>query len=248
MNPYLEREAVFHDFHESFMPLAREILSSQVRPRYFVKIDEHIYIHEPEEPRQLIGRGDLLVSEGTSAAAAKSGVQLLEAPAQVRQPVVDTERVSYLEIRERENRDRVAVLELLRRSNKYRGPDRDQYLAKRGELLATTAHFIEIDLLRGGPGLPWLDLPECDYYVVVSRMERRPHAGIWPIKLRDRLPEIPVPLKEGDADATLDLQQVLDRIYDAAGYEDYVYASPPEPPLSKEDAAWAKEQISSRNE
>jgi hypothetical protein len=73
----------------------------------------------------------------------------------------------------------------------------------------------------------------------VSRFERRPKAGFWPIGLRDRLPEIPIPLRHGDADARLDLQQVLHRIYDAAGYEYHIYTGPPEPPLSADDAAWA---------
>ena len=88
--------------------------------------------------------------------------------------------------------------------------------------------------------MPWLDMPSCDYCVVVSRVEQRPKAGFWPIGLRQRLPVIPIPLRQGDADARLDLQEVLDRIYDAAGYRYHIYAGPPEPPLSKEDAAWSQ--------
>jgi hypothetical protein len=41
--------------------------------------------------------------------------------------------------------------------------------------------------------------------------------------------------------ARLDLQHVLQRIYDAAGYEDYIYEGLPQPRLSPEDAAWAAE-------
>ena len=103
-------------------------------------------------------------------------------------------------------------------------------------------HFVEIDLLRGGPRMPWLDMPACDYYAVVSRFEERPErAGFWPIRLRERLPEIPIPLRQGDADARLDLQQVLHRIYDAAGYAYHIYSGPPEPLLAAEDAAWAQQ-------
>ena len=108
------------------------------------------------------------------------------------------------------------------------------------------AHFIEIDLLRGGPRMPWLDLPECDYCVVVSRAERRPKAGVWPIRLRDRLPVIPVPLREGDPDARLDLQELLHRIYDAAGYAYDIYSGSPEPPLSPDETAWAEAVLNSR--
>ncbi len=128
------------------------------------------------------------------------------------------------------------MVELLSPTNKYAGPDRDQYLVKARQLRRSRAHFVEIDLLRGGPRMPWLDMPECDYCVVVSRMERRPKAGFWPIRLRDHLPEIPIPLRQGDADARLDLQAVLHRIYDAAGYAYHIYSGPPEPAA---DAAWA---------
>ncbi len=46
MNPYIERASVWHDCHESFMPVVQEILTAQVLPRYFVRIDEQMYIHE----------------------------------------------------------------------------------------------------------------------------------------------------------------------------------------------------------
>jgi hypothetical protein len=244
MNPYLEQSSVWHDFHESFMPLAREVLSSQVLPRYIVKIDEHLYIHETTEAtRRLIVRADLHVaglapSEGRASAAA----QVLEAPAEVTAvPMVDFERHPYLEIRDRETRTVITVVEFLSPSNKYAGPDRDQYVAQRWELLYSSVNLVEIDLLRGGPRMPWQDMPECDYCVIVSRPEQWPRAGVWPIRLRERLPEIPVPLRPGEADARLDLQQILHRIYDAAGYGYYIYTGQPEPALSAEDAAWASQ-------
>lgn len=57
MNPYLEQEDTWHDFHERFVPLVADVIAAQVDPRYIVKIDEHIYIHElPGEPRRFVGR------------------------------------------------------------------------------------------------------------------------------------------------------------------------------------------------
>jgi hypothetical protein len=241
MNPYLEQAAAWHDFHESFMPAAREMLSPQVRPRYFVKIDEHVYVHElDEESRRLLGRADVAMAKGASLGGQASAASLLEAPASVWEPAVDVEGHSYLEIRDRDNRQLITIIELLSPSNKQLGSDRDQYLAKQRQLLSSTAHLVEIDLLRGGPRMPWLEMPDCDYCIVVRRGEERPRAGIWPIQLRERLPIIPVPLRTGEPDATLDLQEVLNRVYDAAGYEDYIYAGQPDPPLTAEDAAWAK--------
>ena len=135
----------------------------------------------------------------------------------------------------------MTVLELLSPTNKYNGPDRVQYLGKRGSLLASRVHFVEIDLLRGGTRMPFeTPLPLCDYCVMVSRMENRPEAELWPISLRDSLPTIPVPVRESDPDAVIDLQAALHHIYDAAGYANYIYEGWPEPRLSAEDAIWAK--------
>lgn len=53
MNPYLEQPDVWQDFHQSLMPAVRETLSAQVAPEYIVKIEEHIYIHEPAAEQRL---------------------------------------------------------------------------------------------------------------------------------------------------------------------------------------------------
>ncbi len=187
----------------------------------------------------MLGRGDILVPALSPPSTTTS---LREAPLEVGVPAVDTEALSYLEIRDRDSHELITVVTLLSPSNKYAGPHREQYLAKALQLQRSWVDFVEIDLLRGGPRMPWLDMPECDY-CVVSRYERRPKAGIWPIGLRDRLPEIPIPLRRGDADARLDLQQVLHRIDDAAGYAYYISSEPPEPLLSSADADWAQQLV-----
>ena len=77
----------------------------------------------------------------------------------------------------------------------------------------------------------------------MSALHRGGHNGefeTWPNRLRNRLPRIAVPLDEGVADVVLDLQAVLERCYDEAGYARKMdYRSEPVPPLSPEDAAWA---------
>src|SRR5262249_16881582 len=137
----------------------------------------------------------------------------------------------------------ITVLELLSPSNKAPGSDREDYLAKRRQVLAGPTHLVEIDLRRGGtrPNLP--ELPLCDYYVLVSRSEQRPNLDFWPIHLRKRLPVVPIPLMAPDPDVLLDLQVVLDRTYDAANYGKYIYGETPEPPLSPEDLAWARQFV-----
>ena len=167
-------------------------------------------------------------------------VGLVEAPVTVELLAADVERLSFVEVRDRRNRELVAVVELLSPSNKRRGPDRSQYLAKRRQLLTGPAHLVEIDLLRGGEPLPVEDRPDCDYSVTVSRAEDRPRAGFWPIRLRDPLPTVPVPVHLGEPDARLDLQALLSRIYDGAGYRYYIHEGQPDPPLGSTDTNWTR--------
>ena len=208
MNPYLEHPSIWHDFHESFMPIAREALIKQLLPRYFVKIDEHLFVHElDDESRHLAGRADLAVTRLSAfTESSQAGLQLLAAPAEVTAAYVDTESISYLEILDRDTQQVITVVELLNPSNKQTGSYREQYVSKVRQLMIARVNVVEIDLLRGGPRMPWRGMQACDYCVVVSRAEEEPKAGLWPIRLRDRLPEIPVPLRPGEADARLDLQ------------------------------------------
>ena len=82
--------------------------------------------------------------------------------------------------------------------------------------------------------------PPCTFSVLVSRADRRPTADFWPFGLRDPLPTISIPLRPGDSDARLDLRSILDRVYDESAYEDFIYQRPPDPPLSLDEATWAR--------
>jgi hypothetical protein len=241
MNPYLEQDDVWQDFHESMILAIREDLVRQVVPNYIVKVEEHVYIHERSaDERRFLGRPDVSLGPRAQRDRTGSSVVTTTAPAYGRIPEpIDFERLSFLEVRDRRKRELITVVEMLSPSNKNPGPDREQYLSKRRRLLAASVHLVELDLLRGGPRLPIDDLPECEYYVLVSRMEERPHVGLWPIGLRDPLPNVPVPLRGPDPDAHVDLKTVLDRVYDAAGYSTYLYEGAPEPPLNAADAEWA---------
>lgn len=247
MDPYLEQASVWHDFHESFVYECRRLLVPQISPAYIAKLDEHIYVHElAADERRLIGRGDVTVAERSGRMDRVSGSihQTITAPVQVElRPAIDVERENRIEIRDRESGRIISVIELLSPSNKHPGQDRRQFLGKRDELLASEVNYIEIDLLRAGPRMPVHDLPFCEYYALVSRASQRPTADVWPIRLADRLPKIPVPLKESDSDATLDLRLALDRAFEAGGYAGYIYSGEPDPALSPDQQQWAEEQL-----
>ena len=138
----------------------------------------------------------------------------------------------------------VTAIEVLSPTNKRRD-GRDEYLQKRRRLLMSSAHLMEIDLLREGHRVPMRKpLPAAPYFVFVSRAERRPLTDVWPIALDQRLPVVPVPLLPGDKDVPLDLQSAFTAVYDGLGYDMAVdYARPPEVPLAAQHAAWAEQQL-----
>jgi Protein of unknown function (DUF4058) len=240
MDPYLEHAAHWQDFHTEFLATVRRALTPLVGPKYFVQLEEHVYIHDlPSASRTSVGRADVSVARSRTSDGGSTAMGVLEAPVEVDLPEQDEERIRFLEIRDRRGRELVAVIELLSPSNKRLGEDRELYLAKRREMLRTPAHLVEIDLLRGWAPMPVRNRPVCDYSVMVSRAERRPKAGFWSINLRERLPVIPVPLRLEDGDARIDLQAALDSAYEAAAYERFIYEVMPEPALRPEDAAWA---------
>lgn len=247
MNPYFEQAAYWLDFHTEFLSALRRLLAPQVAPKYIVQLEEHVYIHDlPPEPRRRLGNADLSLARPAGAEKPRIGAALLEAPAEVWLPEQDVEEVPYIEVRDRQGRELVTVIELLSPSNKRAGEDREQYLAKRRELLRTSTHLVEIDLLRGWAPMPQEGRPECDYSVMISRAERRSPAGCWPIKLRDPLPVIPIPLRPPDDAVPVDLQEALHRAYDGPGYEHFIYSGIPDPPLLAEDAAWARQILAAR--
>ncbi len=172
--------------------------------------------------------------------------------------LADPIRHHFVEIRDSSQGHKlITLIEIVSPSNKRPGPDRQAYERKQRELLESDASLVELDLLRDGRRvLPDLnleamirDLPEPTAYVVlVNRAWRRSPGSsayqVFPIGLREWLPCISVPLKEGEDEVTLDLQLAFNRAYDSGPYRrgavDYA-GTPAEPPLSKEDAAWAAE-------
>lgn len=242
MNPFLEQNDSWQDFHTNYIGRCQEALSGQVGENYFVKIEVRLLLHElsADERPHFIGEADV----GIAASRAKRGQSAtvtMPAPQQIPFPAVEKEKHKYLEIRDRRNRRLVTVIELLSPSNKTPGPDRDDYISKRTQYSLSRISLVEIDLRRGGtrPGPP--PIPPCDYYVGITRQWSV--LDFWPIALRERLPLIPIPLSAPDPDVELDLQEVLHRTYDAADYGKYIYAETPDPPLRQEDETWAREII-----
>lgn len=154
--------------------------------------------------------------------------------------VATNKKIRCLVIRNTKSLEISTVIELLHPAHKVQGADRERYISKQNEAWARQTSIIELDLLRGGKRLPIRNLPDCNYYALVSRWWERPKMGLWPIQLREPLPTIPVPLRRGEKEPTIELKAILDRAYDEGAYAYRIYGETLEPPLSEADAEWAK--------
>ena len=240
MNPWFEQNDLWPDFHNAFVYTLRRRLAAAAAPRYIVLMEEHVYIHDEADEISRSIRPDVALTRADDVGAPRGASAAVAAPARLRLPTPDEERIPFVRILDARDRRVVTVIELLSPTNKRRGDSRGSYIQKRREILASDAHLVEIDLLRGGPPMPPVDRPACTYSVLVSRAEARPEVDFWPIGLRDRPPVVPVPLRAPDPDVAVDLRTVLDQVCDEGRYDHFPHARDPDPPLSPEDRAWAE--------
>jgi hypothetical protein len=181
-----------------------------------------------------------------------SNVAVAEPPAQpikVTVPVPETVRQGYLEIREVTTKEVVTVIELLSPVNKRPGKGRQSYESKRERILGSFTHLVEIDLLRAWQPMPiFVNGIQSHYRILVSRGDCRPTADLYGFNLRQAIPSFPLPLRsrsvsEGessDSEPIIDLQVLLNGIYDRAAYDLKLdYTTEPVPPLLETEAAWA---------
>lgn len=252
MDPYLEDPVLWPGVHQGLITYARAELNRVLPTGYVADIGERLYILQPGGERSIYP--DVLVleqlptSRGQESGLAESVAAVADPPLLVTIEPVEMREVFIQILSLREANRVVTVIEILSPANKTANSEgRQLYLTKQRELLESQTHLIEIDLLRQGEhtvavtreallqrGIRW------DYLVCLHRGGQGARYEVWPIRVRQRLPRIHVPLSEGDPDIVLDLQAVFNRCYDEGAYARLVnYRKEPPVPLQSEDAEWA---------
>jgi hypothetical protein len=245
MDPYLEG-TYWMAFHAQFIAEIARQLAPKLRPRYLALTSERFVLDYPEDVAVATTSiyPDIGVAGSQSPPPMHPQAGLAIAP--LRLPTVIPSRVPHVtvEIRDTQNRQLVTAIEVLSPTNKH-GDGMEEYLSKRERLLLSTAHLMEIDLLRQGKRVPMQKpLPSVPYFVFLNRNENKPITEVWPISFQDPLPPVPVPLLPDDQDVSLNLQQALTTVYDLLGYDLSIdYSKPPKAPLPTEIAAWAEELL-----
>lgn len=247
MDPFLERGGIWEEFHTRAIVAIADALGPLVRPDYRVSVEQRAYLTVAESPNP-VGKPDVLITAvpvprpylppAAVAPPATAGV----VPIVAELPMPDEVIERFLEVRDVASGDVITVIELLSPSNKSAGEGRRQYERKRLSVLASQSHLVEIDLLRGGTPLPMRiasDSTAGDYRIVVSRAWERPRAEVYVFGIRDSIPDVPVPLRYGEAEPAIKLNAVIRAVFDRAGFDLVVdYDSGLRPPPGAEDKAW----------
>ena len=140
----------------------------------------------------------------------------------------------------------VTCIEVLSPSNKRpHTPGWDIYLRERQSLLLGDANLVEIDLLRGGQRMPMLDpWPDSPCTILVARAKKYDLRQVWPVHFQIPSPSGPIPLAKPDPDIVLDLQPMVNTIYERSRNERSIdYGKPLTPPLDAAETLWLEKRL-----
>ncbi len=217
MDPYLETPELWPDVHHELISQIRSRLNPRLKPNYVARVELRVYISTEDDPGRQALVPDLRI-ETRARAGVRNGKANRGAALAIDEPIIiplmDTEiEEAYVAIKDPKTGAIVTIIEVLSPTNKIRGSEgRKSFLQKKNEILATDVNWVEIDLLRAGdPSIVRDSLRESDYRVLVYRGGERRSTRCWPVRLRNRLPVIGIPLKGKDPDVPLDLGAVLQR-------------------------------------
>lgn len=230
MNPFFEQR--WRDAHTRFINYLNDALQERL-PADLVAIAE-------EEA--------VAIAASESKATYRPDPSLTTPPSEPIRVFLDEETERWVEIREATGR-LITALELISPTNKLETADRDRYFRRRRSFISGGANVVEIDLIRQGA---WLFLPAiCNvlrekgacYGVCVFRAAQPSEQEVYPVRLREHLPAVRVPLRPADADVVVDLQILVDQCHERGRYHFLNYSAALAPPLAAEDALWAEQLL-----
>ena len=160
MDPYLEDPELWSAVHAAVIARIQDHLAEALWPRYIVRFEERVYIAEEDDPAYRFVYPDVKVVAARpltrpAAVAARTpvagGTTTIAEPIPVIETLGEEVHERRVEIRDPADQSIITVIEVLSPTNKVSGAEgRRSFVQKRREVYASTTHWIEIDLLRGG--------------------------------------------------------------------------------------------------
>ncbi len=243
MNPYLEHPELFPGLHHWLIIEIARFLSPQLRPKYRVAVEVRTYETSDEDSLQ-VGIPDVTIrsrqtvkdSTVTNVAVAEPTVE----PVKVRIPIPLTIKEGYLEVREVGTEALITTIEILSPSNKRSGKGRQKYLKKRETILETRTNLVEIDLLRKGQPMPIVENKiQSNYRILIYRGDTRPIADLYAFNLQNVIPSFSLPLRSDDREPVINLQELLNQVYEIYDYDLVVdFSREAVPALNEEEKVW----------
>lgn len=247
MDPYLERPGIWNQVHADLIVDIRRFLTPLLQPRYYIAIEQLTYLAVLPPAVDRTGRPDVMVvspSRGRPVVGSPAVATGGNGPLVAELPLPEEITVRHLEIREVKTHTVITAIEILSPVNKVSRQGRQKYERKRLQVLGSLTHLVEIDLLRAGEPLEMTVAAENDYRILVSRSQARPKADLYLFGVREIIPDVPIPLRPGEVEPVLPLNELLHKLYDLSGYGLMIdYTEPPQPPLSEADADWAAQLV-----
>ncbi len=251
MDPYLEGH--WRDVHARLIIYACDALQAVLPGPLRARVEESVLL----ETSQGLAEHALFPDVRVVEYSPRRGLPTRSAPGiAVAEPLIvdaDPEPIpqTFIEIIDRESGNRVVtVIEFLSPSNKSPGSNRELYIRKQREICSSDTNLVEIDLNRFGVHTLAFPLDHVKpqgrtaYMACVRRATRRDKAEVYPMLLWERLPVVKIPLRPGDADVPLALQDLVDQCYRNGAYEGTInYAVDPDPPLFGADEEWADDWL-----
>jgi len=244
MDPYLERPDHWSGVHARLIAVLGEILTRQVAPRFFVDSEDNVYILDSADPGRATVRPDVYLVDAGGVGTTATARGRIATPLLLDLPEDLEIRAPYLRIVDTVDRQVVATIEVLSPINKVQGSSGQRdFLRKRNQVLHSEAHWLEIDLLRAGTRAP--DIPQSAAYAAVMHRSGAPGLEAWIAGLRDPLPTIAVPLRTPLPDVPLDLQELVETVYDRYRYDRGIDHGddPPPPSPAAADSQWVRERV-----
>jgi hypothetical protein len=126
MDPYLEEPSLWPDVHHELISETRALLGSTLRPKYFVRVEQRVYISDENDSGRLVMIPDLRIAvppprEGTAFLPGGTSVVEVAEPIEAITLIEEEIRDSYIEIVDRVDRSVVTVIEILSPTYKMSG-------------------------------------------------------------------------------------------------------------------------------
>ncbi|GJD23552.1 hypothetical protein RIVM261_085080 [Rivularia sp. IAM M-261] len=231
MNPYLENPIFWSELHYRLITAIADAIEENIPLQYNVVIEQRTYLSDDSD--SVFSKQVAPQHSSTTQLSTSEGITIM-------MPMPENVKESYLEIREIATGFVVTTIEIISPKNKKAGEGRKAYENKRKKVLASLSHLVEIDLLRSGKSMSILgEVAISDYYIVVSRSDIRPKAKLYTFSVQQPIPSFQLPLQSEDIEPILDIQSLLNSIYNRARYNLRIdYNLEPVPPLKADNAAW----------